>query len=199
MRNLPEPRLVAGLDGPPDLLFVPSWVSHIEQLWEYPPLARMLEREDFANRYREGLPISLVEFMYPLLQAYDFLVLYERYGCTLQMGGSDQWGNIVNGIDLGRRMLNAQLTPRLKANHMNAAVMLVQFDLAGIAVFRVGLWRPSSGKSPAVGPRPLRLVSTTKCAPEVRLGTLSAESGAAGKRSRNVVPSPGAVRMRMWP
>jgi tyrosyl-tRNA synthetase len=44
-----------------------------------------------------------------VLQAYDFVELYKRYGCVLQMGGSDQWGNIVNGIDLGRRMANAQL------------------------------------------------------------------------------------------
>jgi tyrosyl-tRNA synthetase len=44
-----------------------------------------------------------------ILQAYDFVELYQRHGCVLQMGGSDQWGNIVNGIDLGRRMLNAQL------------------------------------------------------------------------------------------
>ena len=44
-----------------------------------------------------------------ILQAYDFVELNKRYGCVLQMGGSDQWGNIVNGIDLGRRMVNAQL------------------------------------------------------------------------------------------
>jgi tyrosyl-tRNA synthetase len=44
-----------------------------------------------------------------ILQAYDFVELYKRYGCVLQMGGSDQWGNIINGIDLGRRMANAQL------------------------------------------------------------------------------------------
>src|ERR1700684_3581281 len=43
------------------------------------------------------------------LQAYDFVELYRRHGCVLQMGGSDQWGNIVNGIDLGRRLVNAQL------------------------------------------------------------------------------------------
>ena len=44
-----------------------------------------------------------------ILQAYDFVELHKRHGCVLQMGGSDQWGNIVNGIELGRRMLNAQL------------------------------------------------------------------------------------------
>jgi tyrosyl-tRNA synthetase len=50
-----------------------------------------------------------LEFNYMILQAYDFVELHRRYGCVLQMGGSDQWGNIVNGIDLGRRLHNAQL------------------------------------------------------------------------------------------
>jgi tyrosyl-tRNA synthetase len=53
--------------------------------------------------------LSFLEFNYMVLQAYDFVELNKRYGCTLQMGGSDQWGNIVSGIDLGRRMANAQL------------------------------------------------------------------------------------------
>jgi tyrosyl-tRNA synthetase len=52
--------------------------------------------------------LSFLEFNYMILQAYDFIELYRRYGCVLQMGGSDQWGNIVNGIDLGRRLHNAQ-------------------------------------------------------------------------------------------
>jgi tyrosyl-tRNA synthetase len=52
--------------------------------------------------------ISFTEFTYMLLQAYDFLALYDRYGCTLQMGGSDQWGNIVSGNDLIRRLRNAE-------------------------------------------------------------------------------------------
>jgi tyrosyl-tRNA synthetase len=54
-------------------------------------------------------PLTFLEFNYMILQAYDFVELYKRHGCILQMGGSDQWGNIVNGIDLGRRLLNAQL------------------------------------------------------------------------------------------
>jgi tyrosyl-tRNA synthetase len=53
--------------------------------------------------------LSFLEFNYMILQAYDFVELHKRYGCVLQMGGSDQWGNIVNGIELGRRLCNAQL------------------------------------------------------------------------------------------
>ena len=52
--------------------------------------------------------LSFLEFNYMILQAYDFVELYRRYGCVLQMGGSDQWGNIVSGIDLGRRLHGAQ-------------------------------------------------------------------------------------------
>jgi tyrosyl-tRNA synthetase len=53
--------------------------------------------------------LSFLEFNYMILQAYDYLELSKRYGCRLQMGGSDQWGNIINGIDLGRRVSGAQL------------------------------------------------------------------------------------------
>lgn len=63
----------------------------------------MIAKESIKRRLeQEG--ISFTEFAYPLLQAYDFLTLYEKYGCTLQMGASDQWGNITAGIDLIRRV-----------------------------------------------------------------------------------------------
>ena len=61
--------------------------------------------------------MSFIEFNYMVCQSYDFTELARRYGCNLQMGGSDQWGNIVNGVDLGRRMgthqLHALTTPLL--------------------------------------------------------------------------------------
>ncbi|HRF39438.1 MAG TPA: tyrosine--tRNA ligase, partial [Saprospiraceae bacterium] len=62
----------------------------------------MLSKDAVKNRMEGG--ISFTEFSYQLLQAYDFEVLFKKYNCVLQMGGSDQWGNIVSGIDLGRRM-----------------------------------------------------------------------------------------------
>jgi tyrosyl-tRNA synthetase len=68
----------------------------------------MLAKESVKRRYEEGDGISFTEFSYMLLQAYDFLVLHERYGCTLQMGGSDQWGNIVAGTELIRKMRAAK-------------------------------------------------------------------------------------------
>jgi len=69
----------------------------------------MLSFDSVKLRLDRQQELSFLEFNYMVLQAYDFVELNKRYGCILQMGGSDQWGNIVNGIDLGRRLLNAQL------------------------------------------------------------------------------------------
>jgi tyrosyl-tRNA synthetase len=68
----------------------------------------MLTFDSVKLRLERHHELSFLEFNYMILQAYDFVELHRRYGCVLQMGGSDQWGNIVNGIDLGRRLLNAQ-------------------------------------------------------------------------------------------
>ena len=64
----------------------------------------MLAKESVKRRIESEDGISYTEFSYSLLQAYDFLELYDRFGCTLQMGGSDQWGNITAGMDLIRRV-----------------------------------------------------------------------------------------------
>jgi tyrosyl-tRNA synthetase len=69
----------------------------------------MLSFESVKLRLERQHELSFLEFNYMILQAYDFVELHKRYGCVLQMGGSDQWGNIVNGIELGRRIMNAQL------------------------------------------------------------------------------------------
>ena len=68
----------------------------------------MLAKESVRRRYEEGDGISFTEFSYMLLQAYDFVMLYDRYHCTLQLGGSDQWGNIVMGIELLRKLREAR-------------------------------------------------------------------------------------------
>ncbi|TAK65371.1 MAG: tyrosine--tRNA ligase [Bacteroidetes bacterium] len=68
----------------------------------------MLAKDSVKNRIEQEQGMSFTEFSYSLLQSYDFLELYERYGCTLQMGGSDQWGNIVAGKDLIRRKKGAE-------------------------------------------------------------------------------------------
>src|SRR5437870_202225 len=68
----------------------------------------LLGKEAINRRLESDEGISFTEFSYPLLQAYDYLVLFDRYQCTLQMGGSDQWGNIIAGIDLIRRLRGAK-------------------------------------------------------------------------------------------
>ncbi|WP_423208753.1 tyrosine--tRNA ligase [Paracoccus yeei] len=70
---------------------------------------RMLSFESVKSRLDREQSLSFLEFNYMILQAYDFLELYRRYDCRLQMGGSDQWGNIVNGIDLTRRVLDGEI------------------------------------------------------------------------------------------
>ncbi len=70
---------------------------------------RMLAFDSVKLRLDRQQELSFLEFNYMILQAYDFVELYKRHGCMLQMGGSDQWGNIVSGIDLGRRMVRAPL------------------------------------------------------------------------------------------
>jgi tyrosyl-tRNA synthetase len=70
---------------------------------------RMLTFDSVKLRLDREQPLTFLEFNYMILQAYDFVELYKRHGCILQMGGSDQWGNIVNGIELGRRLLEAEL------------------------------------------------------------------------------------------
>jgi tyrosyl-tRNA synthetase len=70
---------------------------------------RMLTMDSVKLRLERDQPLTFLEFNYMILQSYDYVELHKRYDCILQMGGSDQWGNIVMGADLGRRMLNAEL------------------------------------------------------------------------------------------
>jgi tyrosyl-tRNA synthetase len=70
---------------------------------------RMLTMDSVKMRLEREQPLTFLEFNYMVLQAYDFMELYRRHGCVLQCGGSDQWGNIVSGIDLARRIDDAEL------------------------------------------------------------------------------------------
>ncbi|MGB0341880.1 MAG: tyrosine--tRNA ligase [Parvibaculales bacterium] len=104
-------------DGPTDAILVDNddWLSglnYIEFLRDYGrhfSINRMLGFDSVKLRLDREQPLSFLEFNYMILQAYDFLELNRRFGCTLQMGGSDQWGNIVNGIELARRTDGASL------------------------------------------------------------------------------------------
>jgi len=104
-------------DGATDAVMVNNdeWLSGLKYLeflrdiGRHFSVNRMLSFESVKSRLDREQSLSFLEFNYMILQAYDFLELNRRYGCRLQMGGSDQWGNIVNGIDLTRRVLENEI------------------------------------------------------------------------------------------
>jgi tyrosyl-tRNA synthetase len=104
-------------DGPTDAVMVNNddWLStlayipFLRDFGRHFSVNRMLSMDSVKLRLEREQPLSFLEFNYMILQAYDFVELNKRYGCVLQMGGSDQWGNIVNGVDLGRRVADVQL------------------------------------------------------------------------------------------
>lgn len=104
-------------DGPGEALMVNNadwllsinYVNFLRDVGRHFSVNRMLSFDSVKLRLDREQSLSFLEFNYMILQAYDFVELNRRYGCRLQMGGSDQWGNIVNGIDLGHRMGTPQL------------------------------------------------------------------------------------------
>jgi tyrosyl-tRNA synthetase len=110
-------RYVTYGDGPSDALMLNNdeWLAELNYLdflrdiGRHFSVNRMLSFESVKSRLDREQSLSFLEFNYMILQAYDFLELNRRYGCLLQMGGSDQWGNIVNGIDLTRRVLDHEI------------------------------------------------------------------------------------------
>lgn len=104
-------------DGPTDAVMMNnadwldelSYIPFLREFGRHFSVNRMLGFDSVKLRLDREQPLSFLEFNYMVLQAYDFLELYRRTGCILQMGGSDQWGNIVSGIELGRRTDGASL------------------------------------------------------------------------------------------
>ncbi|MBB4001650.1 MAG: tyrosine--tRNA ligase [Aurantimonas endophytica] len=104
-------------DGPQDALMVDNadwlldinYVAFLRDVGRHFSVNRMLSFDSVKLRLDREQSLSFLEFNYMILQAYDYVELSRRFGCRLQMGGSDQWGNIINGIDLGHRMGTPQL------------------------------------------------------------------------------------------
>ncbi|WP_332118915.1 tyrosine--tRNA ligase [Azorhizobium caulinodans] len=86
-----------------------KYIPLLREVGPHFTINRMLTFDSVKLRLEREQPLTFLEFNYMILQAYDFVELNKRHGCTLQMGGSDQWGNIVNGMELGRRMHGAEL------------------------------------------------------------------------------------------
>jgi len=99
-------------DGPSDAIMVDNadWLDRLEyipflrEVGRHFSVNRMLTMDSVKLRLDRDQPMSFLEFNYSIMQAYDFVELNKRYGCRLQSSGSDQWGNVVSGIELGRRM-----------------------------------------------------------------------------------------------
>ena len=104
-------------DGPSDAVMLNNaewldglnYLEFLRDVGRHFSVNRMLSFESVKSRLDREQSLSFLEFNYMILQAYDFMELNRRHGCLLQMGGSDQWGNIVNGIELSRRMSDAQV------------------------------------------------------------------------------------------
>ena len=104
-------------DGPTDAVMANNadWLDELKyipllrDIGRHFTINRMMSFESVKLRLDREQPLTFLEFNYMILQAYDFVELKRRYGCSLQMGGSDQWGNIVNGVELGRRTDGAEL------------------------------------------------------------------------------------------
>jgi tyrosyl-tRNA synthetase len=86
-----------------------NYLDFLRDIGRHFSINRMLAFDSVKSRLDREQSLSFLEFNYMILQAYDFMELNRRYGCILQMGGSDQWGNIVNGIDLTRRVIDHQV------------------------------------------------------------------------------------------
>jgi tyrosyl-tRNA synthetase len=104
-------------DGPTDAVMANNadwldtllYIPLLRDVGRHFSVNRMLTMDSVKLRLERDQPLSFLEFNYMILQSYDFVELHKRYGCILQMGGSDQWGNIIMGADLGRRMEGAEL------------------------------------------------------------------------------------------
>jgi len=86
-----------------------AYIAFLREFGRHFSVNRMLTFDSVRQRLEREQPLTFLEFNYMVLQSYDFLELHRRQGCTLQMGGSDQWGNIVSGVELGRRVDGVQL------------------------------------------------------------------------------------------
>ena len=104
-------------EGPSDAVMANNddWLRHLQYIdflrdvGRHFTINRMLTMDSVRTRLEREQPLTFLEFNYMIMQGYDFVELFKRNQCTLQMGGSDQWGNIVQGVELGRRMCDAQL------------------------------------------------------------------------------------------
>ena len=164
-------------DGPSDAIMVDNaeWLDQLEyipflrEIGRHFSVNRMLTMDSVKLRLDREQPLTFLEFNYMILQAYDFVELYRRYGCRLQAGGSDQWGNIVSGIDLGRRLGRRGAVRRdLAADHHVLGREDGQDRVGrGVAQRRCSA-RPTTTGSSGATPRTPMSAASCGCSPSCR-------------------------------
>ena len=165
------------------------YVDFLREVGRHFSVNRMLTMDSVRLRLERDQELSFLEFNYMCLQAYDFTELHRRYGAVLQMGGSDQWGNIITGIDLGRRMGTAQLfamtTPLLttasgaKMGKTAAGAVWLNADMLPVWDYWQ-FWRNAEDRD--VG-RFLKLFTTLPLDEIVRLEALAGRKSTTPRRS----------------
>ncbi|MCD2175222.1 tyrosine--tRNA ligase [Rhizobium sp. C4] len=174
-------------DGPKDALMINNaewlrslnYLEFLRDVGKHFSVNRMLSFDSVKTRLDREQSLSFLEFNYMILQAYDFVELSQRYGCRLQMGGSDQWGNIVNGIDLGHRMGTPQLyaltspllTTASGAKMGKSATGAVWLNPAMLSAY--DFWQYWRNTEDADVPRFLKLYTTLPMEEIARLSALS--------------------------
>ena len=167
-----------------------QYIPFLREIGRHFTINKMLTFDSVKLRLEREQPLTFLEFNYMILQAYDFVELNKRHGCILQMGGSDQWGNIVNGIDLGRRLLNADLfaltTPLLmtsagtKMGKSEAGALWLNADMMSPYEYWQ-FWRNSEDASVA------RLLQLFTELPLDEIGRLAALKGAEINEAKKVL------------
>ncbi len=185
-------------DGPTDAVMIDNadwldelnYIAFLRDYGRHFSVNRMLTMDSVRLRLEREQPLSFLEFNYMVLQAYDFVELARRHGCRLQMGGSDQWGNIVNGVELGRRVEQTTLyglTTPLITNASGAkmgktaegAVWLNEERLSAYDYYQ--FWRNT--EDPDVG-RFLRLFTEL---PEAEIARLESLEGAEINEAKKIL------------
>ena len=188
-----------------DWLNTLNYIDFLRDVGRHFSVNRMLSFNSVKLRLERQQELSFLEFNYMILQAYDFVELNKRTGCILQMGGSDQWGNIVNGIELGRRMMNVQLfaltspliTTSSGAKMGKTAAGAVWLDASMVSPYEYWqYWRNTEDGDVS------RFLKLFTILPIAEIGRLAALKGAgrqrseesAGDRSHRPHPWPGGGR-----
>jgi tyrosyl-tRNA synthetase len=160
-----------------------NYLDFLRDIGRHFSVNRMLSFESVKSRLDREQSLSFLEFNYMILQAYDFLELNRRYGCRVQMGGSDQWGNIVNGIDLTRRVLDAEIFGLTSPLLTTSDGKKMGKSASGAIWLNAEMLSPtSSGSSGATPPMPMWAGSSSST-PSCRSRNATGSARSKGRRS----------------